>query len=263
LPSEDSLAVFAQLRQSPRLDLNDKKAWRVRPYRELDATNDKHLMEIDSESKPRGYWPVFKGESFDIWEPDRGPSTYYAWADPKEVLEFLQEKRENGARNSKSAFSECDEAWVKDIRTLPCHRPRIAFRDVTRATDSRTVRLALIPPKTFVNHLAPFILWPRGDEKDEAYLLGVLSSIPLDWYARRFVETHLTFFVLAPFPVPRPPRTSNSGSARSPWRGKWRRSMTATPTGPKKSASIAAPWTPPTSKTTSTSSTPSSPAFTD
>ena len=33
-----------------------------------------------------------------------------------------------------------------------------------------------------------------------------MSSIPLDWYARRFVETHLTFFVLNPFPIPRPDR---------------------------------------------------------
>lgn len=41
---------------------------------------------------------------------------------------------------------------------------------------------------------------------DEAFLLGVLSSIPLDWYARRFVETHLNFYVFCPFPVPRPAR---------------------------------------------------------
>ena len=53
-------------------------------------------------------------------------------------------------------------------------------------------------------HNSPHLLFPRGDERDEAFLLGLLSSIPLDWYARRFVETHLTFFVLNPFPVPRP-----------------------------------------------------------
>lgn len=44
------------------------------------------------------------------------------------------------------------------------------------------------------------------DERDEAFLLGVLSSIPLDWYARRFVETHLTYFTINPFPIPRPDR---------------------------------------------------------
>ena len=50
------------------------------------------------------------------------------------------------------------------------------------------------------------MLFPRGDEKDEAYLLGILFSIPLDWYARRFVETNVNFFVLNPFPIPRPAR---------------------------------------------------------
>jgi hypothetical protein len=49
-------------------------------------------------------------------------------------------------------------------------------------------------------------LWPRGDEKDQAFLLGILCSLPLDWYARRFVETHLNFFVLNPFPIPRAAR---------------------------------------------------------
>ena len=56
----------------------------------------------------------------------------------------------------------------------------------------------------FLTHKAPFFVWPRGSESEQAYFLGMLSSLPLDWYARRFVETSLTFFVLNPFPVPRP-----------------------------------------------------------
>tara|TARA_B100001175_G_C19038428_1_gene416103 strand:- start:108 stop:542 length:435 start_codon:yes stop_codon:yes gene_type:complete len=52
-------------------------------------------------------------------------------------------------------------------------------------------------------------MFPRGDEKDEAYLLGVLSSIPLDWYARRYVETNVNFFILNPFPIPRPERSNS------------------------------------------------------
>jgi len=50
-------------------------------------------------------------------------------------------------------------------------------------------------------------LWPRGDEADQAFLLGVLCSVPLDWYARRFVEVSLTFLVLNDFPIPRRPRS--------------------------------------------------------
>jgi hypothetical protein len=207
LPTEESLAVFVQLRKSPRFDLNDGASWRARPIQgDLNATADKELMDLKSEDCPRGFWPVFKGESFDIWDPDTG--RYYAWADPKEVLPVLQESRLRSSRNRKSAFFEYPNSWVRDPKTLPCNHARIAFRDVSRATDSRTVRVALIPPKVILNHKAPYFLWPQGDERDAAYLLGVLASLPLDWYARRFVETSLTFFILNPFPIPRPPRTS-------------------------------------------------------
>ena len=206
LPSEESLEVFGRLRSAPRLDKDDPQSWRTRPHRELDATNDKHFMDVKSESKPRGFWPVFKGESFDLWDPDTG--RYYAWADPKDVVEELQRKRLSGRTKSNSVYFEFQhdrlESWWRDTKTLPCYRARIAFRDITRATDSRTMRAALLPPRTFITNKGPYFLWVRGDECSEAYLLGVLSSLSLDWYARRFVETGMNFFVLNPFPIPRP-----------------------------------------------------------
>jgi hypothetical protein len=96
-----------------------------------------------------------------------------------------------------------DEDWVHDKSTLTCLKPRVSFRDVARATDSRTVIASLVPPNTFLVEKSPFFLWPRGTEKDEAYLLGILCSIPLDWYARRFVETGLKYYLVNSFPIPR------------------------------------------------------------
>src|SRR5262249_34531031 len=128
---------------------------------------------------------------------------YYAWADPEEMIEVLQEKR----RRARTAFDGFSKSWLLDPKTLPCFLPRVAFRDVSRATDSRTVRAALLPPRVFLTNKAPYFVWPHGDEKDQAFLLGVLSSIPLDWYARRFVEISLNYFILNPFPIPRPART--------------------------------------------------------
>jgi hypothetical protein len=52
-------------------------------------------------------------------------------------------------------------------------------------------------------HLCPYLFRKQGDARDEAYLLGVLSSRPLDWYARRYVEKHLTIGLLNSFPIPR------------------------------------------------------------
>jgi len=65
---------------------------------------------------------------------------------------------------------------------------------------------ALLPPEIVITHQAPYLLWPEGDQRDEAYLLGLLCSIPLDWYARRVVETHVNFHIFNGFPIPRPSR---------------------------------------------------------
>jgi len=202
LPSEESVEVFAQLRKSPRLDLNDKTSWRARPHRELDATNDKKYMDVDSEECPDGFWPVYKGESFDLWNPDTG--TYYAWADPEKVVAVLQAKRIRAGKNKRSPLSEFPASWLRDPKKAPCLTPRVAFRDATKWDNRRTVIVALVPPSVFIANQAPYLLWPRGEARDQAFLLGIFSSIPLDWYARRFVETHLNFFVFNPLPVPRP-----------------------------------------------------------
>lgn len=119
LAAEASADVFAQLRKAPRLDQDDGKSWRARPYTELHATNDKKLMTL-VEEQPEGYWPVFKGESFDIWEPDRG--VYYAWADPEKMIKHLHKKRESSRRLQRSAYFEfTDSNWFRNPDTLACH----------------------------------------------------------------------------------------------------------------------------------------------
>ncbi len=107
LPTDESVEVFTQLRRAPRLDLNDGASWRARPVQgDVNATWGKPLMDLKSKECPKGFWPVFKGESFDLWTPDT--DTYYAWADPKKVLPRLQEKRLRGGRSKNSPFSEFD-----------------------------------------------------------------------------------------------------------------------------------------------------------
>ena len=101
LPTEDSIEVFAQFRKAPRLDLKIEGQWRARPDRELDATNQKYLMDIDSEDCPEGFWPVYKGESFDLWNPDTG--TYYAYGDLEPVFRWLQDKRMRAGRSRRDS----------------------------------------------------------------------------------------------------------------------------------------------------------------
>ncbi|MCY4318297.1 MAG: hypothetical protein OXE76_03730 [Alphaproteobacteria bacterium] len=237
LPDPDSVEVFAQIRKAPRLDLNitgteggggamaspprpgdgrhtaegthglrpARAQWRARPDAELHATQQKYLMTFAGKNRADGYWPVYKGESFDIWNPDTG--IYYAWADPEPAIEWVLGKRlRAGNRRGDSPHREFTADYRRDRNTLPCFAPRVAFRDVARATDSRTVIACLLPPKVFITNKGPYFLWPRGDKQDQTFLLGVLCSIPLDWYARRFVELNVNFFIINPFPIPRPTR---------------------------------------------------------
>ncbi len=204
-PTKDSSGVFERYVLHPRLGQRDRPdGWRARPQTDFHATSDKELFELTEEPPSAGHWPVYKGASFALWTPDTG--VRYAWADPGVVVGELERRRQRGARNRRSAFSEMPPDWFRDEQTLPCLRPRIVFRDIARGTDSRTVICALVPGDLVLTNKAPYLLWPRGDEEDQAYLLGVLSSIPLDWYARRIVELGLNFHAFNGFPIPAPPR---------------------------------------------------------
>lgn len=200
IPSADALGIFRKMRAHPDLGASSDRSWRARPNTEFHATNDKKLFQLDGSSASENTWPVYKGASFNIWEPDTG--TYYAWADPDVVLEALQTKRVRANRNRRSAFNEFDAAWAADPDTLPCWRPRILFRDVARSTDSRTVIAALVAGEMVATNQAPYVIWPAGTERDQAFLLGVLSSMILDWYARRVVELHLNFYIFNSLPIP-------------------------------------------------------------
>jgi hypothetical protein len=212
-PTPLSTEVFETQASHPPIGLDDPKSWRARPREGLHSSSDKkrsdgtQLMHFTDDPDP-SYWPVYKGGTFRHWEPEYGD--YYAWADPDLMMDYIQIKRENSYRyaGSRSAFYEMDEEWVKDPDTLSCLRPRVAYRKVSRRTDTRTIITSLVPEKSFLTDGSPYFLWPRGDQRDMSYLLGVISSIPFDWYARRFVETNVNLHLINSFPVPRPGRNN-------------------------------------------------------
>ncbi len=147
-------------------------------------------------------WPVYKGSSFNLWEPDTG--TYYDSVDSVSITAYLQEKRLSQSRTASSAFAELDNAVLDDPKTLPCQKARIVFRNVTRSTDTRTLVTGLIPPNRVITNHAPYLLQTSGSVRDEAYVLGVLCSMPLDWQARRTVELNFTFEQLNSLAIPDP-----------------------------------------------------------
>lgn len=143
-----------------------------------------------------GYWPVYKGGSFEVWCPDTG--VRYAYCSPNRLVDYLHLKRANAS----TVFDGMPKEWFDNKATLPCYSPRIAFRNTARVTDSRTLIAALVPPNVVIANQAPYLLWKHGTRKHEALVLGILSSMILDWYVRQLVETNLNFFLFNSLPIP-------------------------------------------------------------
>ncbi|MHB8927781.1 MAG: Eco57I restriction-modification methylase domain-containing protein [Bacillota bacterium] len=197
IPDRRSAAIFRRLVTAhPRFDA-DEGGLRIVPWSEFHATNDRKSGLIRESG--RG-WPVYTGESFDLWNPDHTPPAQVI--PPKEGLAELQRKRQR----SKVWRAHFSKRALTDLKTLPQHRARILFRDVTNRTNSRTVISCLVPPQVFATNKAPSLLFPKGDAADMLYVLGMMCSVPFDWLARRRVETNLNFFILETLPLPRPSR---------------------------------------------------------
>ena len=87
-------------------------------------------------------------------------------------------------------------AELDDPSTHPINHARIAYHDVTNSVDYDTVIACLIPPKIAFGHSAPYIAFSGFGASHQAYVLGVLNSLPFDWQARRYVKLHLSFYIL-------------------------------------------------------------------
>ena len=193
IPDPASAEIFRQMKKSPRFD-SVRSVWDFRPIRELE-TADKAVYELDID-RARDRIPIYTGASFNLWEPNAGLP--YAYSRPEVLRTYLEKKIAGGARNSRSAFYKFEPPGTR----LPTDAARIAYRDITNRTNSRTTIACLVPPHTCCTEMAPTLLRRMGDSKAESYLLGVLSSIPFDWAARCWVELHLKFYILNTLPIP-------------------------------------------------------------
>ena len=161
--------------------------------RELDETNDKRFWEggtsgTDAAARTA---PLWKGESFDQYNPSGvGERTC-------PVTQELVKKVRKPRPGSGSLLAKNISVKIRRQAVLAeLDRARVAFRDVARSTDSRTIRACLVPPGVFLTNTAPYLAFVDGDPVDQAACLGIMNSLPFDWQARRFIEIHANFFLL-------------------------------------------------------------------
>lgn len=166
--------------------------WKCFSIQELNETFDRALWLDETDG-----WRLWKGESFDQYDPNGAGERRC----PPSEAALKKARKPNPGKDSLVAQSTTKADRVAAV-AAELGRARLAFRDVSRATDSRTVRTCLVPPETFLTNTGPYLAFVEGDERARAAALALLDSLPFDWQARRFVETHLNFFILESLRVP-------------------------------------------------------------
>ncbi len=189
--SQAEADLLARIRTGALFPHGSDGRWSCFPVAELHETNDKKLWAREGDAR------LWKGESFGQYDPhghgERSlPLTDALWAKVR--------KPRPGSGSLLAADLPAAERRRSVLADIS--RDRLCLRDVTNRTNSRTVIACLAPKGVFLTNSAPYLSLPTGDELARAACLGVMNSLPFDWQARRFVELHVSFYLLEGLYVP-------------------------------------------------------------
>ena len=198
------------------------KAWPVRYTRMFDMTNDSGLFRTRTELEEReGAYPVGGnrfGSPAGDWVPLYVGRMIHQFDHRAASVEVNAENLHNVAlsgdisaeQKADPAFVPTPQYWVPSAEvSFPDGRDgTIAFRDIARATDARTMIAAAVP---FVglDNTAPTMFVERSEENrsSAALLLANLGATVLDFVTRQKAQsTHLNWFIVEQLPVV-PPET--------------------------------------------------------
>lgn len=174
--------------------------WGIRFIRLFDMANDSHLFF----GRPApGRLPLYEAKLFHQYD--------HRWA----TYENGRNRHVLPEEKADPGFQVTPRYWVEESEVLERlpeewdHRWFIAFRDITRPTEVRTV-IAAVLPWAGVGNKAPLVISPWPAEVLAA-LVGNLNSLVLDYAARQTVAgTTLNYFLIEQLPV-LPPDSYNDG----------------------------------------------------
>ena len=192
------------------------KAWPVKYSTMFHMTNDSGLFRTRSELEEKeGAWPVggnrFQSPSGE-WVPLYVGRMIHQFDHRAASVHLNEENLHNPAlsddigaeRKADPAFVPTPQYWVprKEISLPYSVGWTIAFRDIARATDARTVIAAAVPAVGLGNTLPA--MSPEGEHagSNGVLLLANLGSVVLDFVARQKVQsTHLNWYIAEQLPI--------------------------------------------------------------
>ena len=197
-----------------RSEDQERRVWPVKYVRMFDMTNDSHLFRTATQLDAEGFYPV-EGNR---WK--QGEKLYLPLYQGRMIHQF--DHRANSVRvNLESTHNpylseEVGEVQHADPWFLPQSRywvpaqnveealPQsrgyaLAFRDIARPTDVRTVICSVVPWAGFGNTV-PLLV--SGDTLAATYLMANLNSVCVDFIARQKAQgTHLNWYIVEQLPV--------------------------------------------------------------
>ena len=201
--------------------------WGVRFVRMFDQTNDAELFHTAEQLKKIGFkpsgavWKKGKEKFLPLYEAKMVQAYDHRAAgvvvDEKNWMRQGQTEATTLVEHQNPEFAAISRWWVAEeevVRVLEKPRPSgfIGFKDITSATNQRTMIAAAIPWAAVTNHF-PLIL-AQASPRLEMCLLANLNSLAYDYAARQKIgAVTLNFFIVEQLPTLPPDRYA----ARCPW----------------------------------------------
>ena len=169
----------------------------ARPHTDFHATNDRdeHLLEDANE------YPVYNHRNIGHLLFDLGGGTF-AYTQFGDAIAELDARRQKGRNHKLSPFHGMSSQSVQDWKTLPALNPRLVFRGVVHASNTRKIWFALAPSGTILTNAAPYLIFHRGNLRVQAYVLGIMATAAIDWVGHLKVSLNINYFILNGLPVP-------------------------------------------------------------
>ncbi|MFA9503242.1 Eco57I restriction-modification methylase domain-containing protein [Natrinema sp. H-ect1] len=245
LQSQQEVDVLNTILAHPPVSDKSYDGWYLDPYRELDRTNDSNRFV---ENKSDGDYPVYGGSN--IYQFSYDPSfvnieSAKFWSVAEDIDPDKSAKRrirEKNLRKLKRALYDAFDGTGSQIGfvnelleehrgeglseadvLLDCTEYRIAYRDIARSTDERTMIASVIPKGVVCHHkiptFRPYKINPSEEDLAENPLhsvyeriftdkelfvaLGLINSVPFDYLMRTKIDSTLVFYKIMESQAPR------------------------------------------------------------
>jgi hypothetical protein len=244
LKNEREANILRKIVSNPSIS-DSSQEWYAQPYAELHRTSDTDRF-VEDESE--GDYPVLGGKNVHQYAHN---NTLYGELSPPEFWSVTEERdpersakrriREKNFRllkrgiyeafdgsGSQKAFvndlleDERGESLSEDDVLLDSTEYRVVYRDVTSATNERTLIGAMIPPGTVCTNtlhtIRPYEIAPEKNDLDKTplhsvyervfsdeelfALLGLINSIPFDHLLKTKIDTHIVMYKFEESQVP-------------------------------------------------------------